>query len=73
MDPLVIIFRFTAISIAVFWAIQLGIAVRRPADWRPSRADKFPIPVSRNLYIVGAVLGFIAGCVIYGLSFVIYP
>lgn len=60
-------------ALIAFWVVQIAIAARQPPDWQPARADKFPIRVSRNFYLIGGVLGVIAGAAVFALSFVLFP
>jgi uncharacterized membrane protein len=73
MEAFVILYRIGALVIVAFSIVQIAIAARQQPDWQPPRADKFPIRVSRNLYIVGGVLGIIAGVAVLALSFVLFP
>jgi hypothetical protein len=72
MDAFLIPYRLFALGIVAFWAVQIVIAARQPPEWQPPRADKFPIRVSRDRYILGGVLGIIAGAAVFALSFVLF-
>jgi hypothetical protein len=68
----VVVVRLIALSIVAFWIVWFVIAVRQPPDWRPPRAETFPIRVSRNAFLAGAVLGVIAGFAVLAFSFVFF-
>jgi hypothetical protein len=73
MDIFVVVFRLSGLFIALFWIVWIAIAARQRPDWRPPRAETFPIRVSRNAFLVGGVLGVIAGAAVFAFSFVVFP
>lgn len=68
-----IVYRLFAIGIVAFWIVQIAIAVRQPPEWQPPRAETFPIRITRDRYILGGVLGIIAGIAVFAISFVLFP
>jgi hypothetical protein len=54
--------------ISAWWVVQLFLTLQKPPDWRPARADEFPWRVTRNIYLVGCVLGIVAGVVVFFVS-----
>lgn len=73
MNWFVVVYRFFALGIIAFWLSQIVIAARQPSDWRPPRADTFPVKISRNRYIAAGVLGIIAGATVFVGSYVLFP
>jgi hypothetical protein len=63
--------RIGAIALIGFWVWQLVVAAGQPTAWRPPRSDQFPIPVTRNRYLAGAVIGIIVGLALFAISFLI--
>jgi hypothetical protein len=72
MDSFLVIYRLFAVGIVVFWIVQIAIAARKPPDWQPPRAETFPIRLTRDRYILGGMLGIIAGATVFALSFVLF-
>ncbi len=72
VDASAIVYRLMALALVAFWIIQIAIAARQPPEWRPPRADRFPIRISRNAYLVSGVLGIIAGLAVFAYSFVFF-
>lgn len=59
--------------ISAWWAIQLVQTLGKSRDWRPPRADQFAIRVTRNFYLVGCVLGIVAGLAVFVFGFFVLP
>jgi hypothetical protein len=59
--------------ISVWWVIQLTLTLRKPPDWRPARADEFPIRVTRGVYLVACVLGIVSGLAVFVFGVFVAP
>lgn len=73
MNAFVVVYRLVALAIVAFWIVQIVIALRQTPDWRPPRAEAFPIKISRNGYIAAGVLGIVAGATVFLVSFAVFP
>jgi hypothetical protein len=68
-----LIWRLMLVGIAAYWVLWIAIAVRKPRDWRPPRAEKFPFfTITRDRFIVGGVAG-IAVCVVLLVASFLIP
>jgi len=69
----VTLFRLFALALVVIWVIQIVWAARKPEDWPVPRADRYGIPLTRNLYILAGVFGIVVGLAMFAASFVFVP
>ena len=73
MDVFVLIYRLVGVSLIVYWVVTLVTVSRKPTDWQPAGAERYPFRITRNMWLVGAVLGVIAGVGVVAFSFVLFP
>lgn len=73
MDAFVVVYRLIGLGLIAYWVVTLVVTARKPADWQPAGAERFPFRITRNLWLVAGVLGVIAGIGVVAFSFVLYP
>jgi len=67
-----LIWRLVLVGIAVYWVLWIAIALRKPRDWRPPRAERFAFfTITRDRFIVGGVAGIVVCIVLLVASFLI--
>ena len=72
MDIFVLIYRLIGVSLIAYWVVTLVTVARKPRDWQPAGAERFPFRITRNMWLVGGVLGVVAGIGIVAVSFVLF-
>ena len=66
------VWRFALIGIALYWVIQIAIVSRKPDDWRPPNAERYPwLPITRKLWLAGGVAAIVVCSVLIIVSFVV--
>jgi hypothetical protein len=69
----VTLFRLFALALVIIWIIQIVWAARKPVDWPVPRAERYGIPLTRNLYIMAGVFGILVGLAMFAGSFLFFP
>jgi hypothetical protein len=72
VDAFVAVYRFLGIGLIIYWLMQIGLTIPKPADWQPRGAERLPIRISRRRYLAIGVLGVIAEYAVLGFSLVAF-
>jgi hypothetical protein len=72
VDAVLMVWRFVLLGIALYWLVQIAIVLRKPADWRPPNAERYPwLPITRNRWLAGGVAAIVICSALIVASFVV--